>query len=239
MCVSAFLFSLYYLLLIGNLKEVVKNEELRWYLSIVVIAVVLITINIYSIYNNVEYSFRQAYFQIASIISTTGYSSINFDLWPSLSKTIIVILMFFGAMAGSTAGGSKISRINLLSKSSVKKIKNMMSPRNVDVVTLDGKPVSKSTLDGVQSYFIIYMIVLATCALLISIDNFDLLTNFTASLSCISNIGPGLGAVGPYGSFSGFSSFSKFILSIEMIAGRLELFPILVLFSPKTWKKHI
>lgn len=232
-------FSLYYLLLIGHVKEVFTNEELKWYLSIVVIALILITINIYSTYKNVELSFRLAFFQIASIISTTGFSSINFDLWPSLSKTIIVILMFFGAMAGSTAGGTKISRINLLTKSSVKKIKNMMSPRKVEVVTLDGKPVSSSTLDGVQSYFIIYMIVLLTCALLISVDNFDITTNITASLSCISNIGPGLGEVGPYGSFAGFSHFSKFILSIEMIAGRLELFPILVLFSPRTWKKHI
>ena len=232
-------FSLYYLLLIGNVKEVFKNEELKWYLSIVVISVTLITINIFTTFNNLELSFRQALFQVASILSTTGYSSVNYDLWPSLSKTIIVVLMFFGAMAGSTAGGTKISRINLLTKSSVKKIKNMMSPRKVEVVTLDGKPVSPSTLDGVQSYFIIYMIVLLTCALLISVDNFDISTNITASLSCISNIGPGIGDVGPYGSFAGFSYFSKFILSIEMIAGRLELFPILVLFSPKTWKKYI
>ena len=113
-----------------------------------------------------------------------------------------------------------------------------MSPRKVEVITLDGKPISSSTLEGVQSYFIIYMIVLLSCAFLISIDNFDLLTNITASLSCISNIGPGLSQVGPYGSFAGFSAFSKLVLSIEMIAGRLELFPILVLFSPKTWKKH-
>lgn len=232
-------FSLYYLLFIGNIKEIFKNEELKWYLCIILIAVVAITINIYTIYDNLEFSFRQAYFQVASIISTTGYSSINFDLWPSLSKTIIIVLMFFGAMAGSTAGGTKISRINLLTKSSVKKIKNMVNARTVDVITLDGKLVQQSTLEGVQSYLIIYMIVLSACTLLISIDNFDILTNFTASLSCISNIGPGLCKVGPYGSFVEFSSFSKLVLSVEMIAGRLELFPILVLFSPKTWKKHI
>lgn len=232
-------FSLYYLLLVGNIKEVFSNEELKWYFAIILTALVIISINIYSIYQDVEQSFRLALFQVASIISTTGYSSINFDLWPTLSKTLIIVLMFSGAMAGSTAGGAKISRVNLLAKSSVKKVKNMINPRKVEILTLDKKPISSSILEGVQSYFIIYMLVLAACALLISVDNFDILTNFTASLSCISNIGPGLSKVGPYGSFAGFSNFSKFILSIEMIAGRLELFPILMLFSPITWKKHI
>lgn len=232
-------FTLYYLILIGNIKTTLMNEELRWYIAIVVIAVTIITINIFSIYQNFEYSFRQALFQVASIISTTGYSSIDFNLWPSLSKTVIIILMVSGAMAGSTAGGVKVTRINLLTKSSVIKVKNIMSPRKVEVLTQDGKPISSKTIESIQSFFIIYIIVFIICTLLISIDNFSIETNITASLSCISNIGPGLGEVGPYGSFAGYSNFSKFILSIEMIAGRLELFPLLTLFSPKTWKRNV
>lgn len=232
-------FSLYYLILIGNAKEAFTNEELKWYIAIVTVAIALITINIYSTYQNVEQSFRLALFQVASIISTTGYSTANFDLWPSLAKTVLVVLIMFGGMAGSTAGGVKISRINLLTKSSVIKVKNIMSPRKVEVLTQDKKPIDSKTIEGIHSFIIIYMIVFIVCTLLISIDNFDFECNLTASLTCISNVGPGLGVVGPYGSFSGYSNFSKFILSIEMIAGRLELFPLLTLFSPKTWRKNI
>jgi trk system potassium uptake protein TrkH len=147
--------------------------------------------------------------------------------------------MVFGGMAGSTAGGAKITRINLLTKSSVIKVKNMMSPRKVEVLTQDRKPIDSKTIEGIQSFFVIYIMIFVICTLLISIDNFDIETNLTASLSCISNIGPGLGEVGPYGSFAGYSNFSKLVLSIEMIAGRLELFPLLTLFSPKTWKRNV
>lgn len=141
--------------------------------------------------------------------------------------------------AGSTAGGIKMSRIILLTKSSSKKVKNMVSPRKVETICMDGKPANDATIEGVQSFTIVYFIILVVCAILISIDNYDIVTNITASLACISNVGPGLSAVGPAGTFKGFSSFSKFILSLEMIAGRLELFPLLVLFNPKTWKKRI
>ena len=149
-----------------------------------------------------------------------------------------MILMFFGACAGSTAGGMKISRVIILIKSSIKRIKNMINPRKVETIYVDKKPVNDTTVDSVQSYFIVYMVMLIICALLISVDNFSMITNISASLACISNIGPGFDAVGPYGSFAGFSNFSKFILSIEMIAGRLELFPMLILFNPKTWKRR-
>ena len=147
--------------------------------------------------------------------------------------------MFFGAMAGSTSGGMKISRVAILFKSTIKRVKNMISPRKVESVYIDNKPINDKVVDSVQGFFIVYFVIVVLCALLISIDGFDLITNITASVACISNIGPGLGEVGPYGSYSGFSNFSKLILSMEMIAGRLELFPLLVLFSPKTWKRKI
>lgn len=232
-------FSMFYLILIGNLKEVFKNEEIKWYFGIIIISLIIVTSAIYPMYNDLEMSFRKALFQIASIISTTGYSSANFDTWPIITHAVIVVLMIFGACAGSTAGGTKITRVNILFKSSVNKIKNMVNPRKVEILSVDGKKVEKSVIEAVQSYFVVYIAVLIVSTLLISIDNHDLTTNFTASLSCISNIGPGLSKVGPYGSFSIFSDFSTFILTIVMIAGRLELFPILVLFSPSTWKKRI
>ena len=232
-------FSLFYLLLLGNIKEVFKNEELRWYLGIVLISVVIICINIYSTYQNFEQSFRLSLFQVATIISTTGFSSANFDTWPALSKTILVTLMFLGGMAGSTAGGLKISRINILLKSAIRKIKKMINPRKVETQTIDNKPLTDNMVESVEGYFIVYFILLILCVLLISVDNFDFTTNFTASLACISNVGPGLNLVGPYGSYAMYSSFSKFILSLVMIIGRLELFPILVLFSPTTWRRRL
>ena len=230
-------FTLFYFILIGNFKDVFKNEELRWYFGIMIVSVIIIMISIYSKYNDLEQTFRLSLFQVATIMSTTGYSTANFNEWPSLAKTMIFILMFTGAMAGSTAGGMKTSRIVILFKSTFKRIKNMVSPRKVEVVYVDNKPVNDKVVDSVQSFFIVYFAIFIFCALLISVDNFDLTTNLTASLACISNIGPGLGEVGPYGSYSNFSDFSKIILSFEMIAGRLELFPMLILFNPKTWKK--
>lgn len=243
-------FSLYYLILIGNIKEVFKNEELKWYLAIVGIAVVLICINIFKMYDSFEETFRHALFQVASIISTTGYASTGYSTyeavdgmikvggWPVFSQVIIFILMFIGACAGSTAGGLKVTRINVLVKSIFKKIKNVINPRKVEVLCVDNRPVNNKTVEIIQNFFVLYIMVFLLCALIVSIDGNDIVTNITASLSCISNIGPGLNAVGPYGSFSIFSSFSKLILSLEMIAGRLELFPLLVLFSPKTWARN-
>lgn len=243
-------FSLYYLILIGNIKEVLRNEEVKWYFSIIFIAVVLLCLTTFKIYDNVEETFRHALFQVASIISTTGYSSTGYSTievvdgfisvggWPIFSQVLIFILMFFGACAGSTAGGLKVTRINVLVKSMIKKIKNVINPRKVEVLCIDKKPIDNKTVEVIQNFFVLYIMIFLICALIISIDGNDLTTNLTASLSCISNVGPGLNAVGPYGSYSIFSSFSKLILSLEMIAGRLELFPLLVLFSPKTWTRH-
>lgn len=243
-------FSLYYLILIGNIKEVFRNEELKWYIAIVGIAVALFCVNTFKIYDTFEETFRTALFQVASIISTTGYSTTGYSTywsmdnyviiggWPVFSQILIFILMFFGACAGSTAGGLKITRINILVKSMLKKIKNIINPRKVEVLHIDKRAVDNKTVEVVQNYFALYIIIFLLCALIISVDGNDVLTNLSASLSCINNVGPGLNQVGPYGSFSIFSPFSKVILSLEMIAGRLELFPLLVLFSPKTWARH-
>jgi trk system potassium uptake protein TrkH len=199
----------------------------------------MITINIFSIYNSFEEAFRHSLFQVASIISTTGYSTTDFAMWPALSQGVIIIIMMSGACAGSTAGGFKLSRVNVLLKSSASKIKNAISPRKVEVIRFEGKPMDDNTVNTVQNYLSIYILLIIFIAFIISFDGtHGLLENITTSITMINNVGPGLGAVGPMGSFAGYSYFSKIVLSIAMIAGRLELIPILVLFNPNTWKKR-
>ncbi len=233
-------FQLFYFLLIGNIKDIFKNEELRTYIFMVVAAVLIIFFNVSSLYNSYEEAFRHSFFQVTSIVSTTGYSSQNFVEWPTLSKFVLIFLMFTGACAGSTAGGMKICRINVLFKSTIRRVKNMLNPKKVEVIKVEGNVVSEDYIEGVQEFFIVHIFIWLVCAFLISFDNYgDIETNLTASLACISNIGPGLAKVGPYGGYAGYSNFSKLILSIEMIAGRLELFPILIMFAPKTWRKRI
>lgn len=237
-------FTMFYLLLIRNIKDVAKNTEIKVYFIIVAISVLIICFNIYPLVNNIEETFRLSLFQVASIISTTGFATTDFNMWPALSKVVIILLMCFGGCAGSTAGGFKLSRITILLKSAISKIKKILRPRKVETVYIDGKPLSDSTIESVSGYLVVYLLIFFVCTILISIynpniPNLDLETSFTASLTCINNVGPGLGAiVGPVGNFASFSNFSKFILSIEMIAGRLELFPILLLFSPNMWRKR-
>lgn len=244
-------FTIYYWLLIKNFKDVFHNEEIKWYLIMVFLSVVIITLQVYKLYSSFEEGFRHAYFQVASIISTTGYSTTDYwsgaqGRWPALSLCILLFLMVCGSCAGSTAGGMKQSRIIILSKQTGSKIKQMISPRKVEVIRMDGKPIENNVIQSTLAFFIVYITVLFASALLISIwnpnmpvDDQEPLTMITASLACISNIGPGLGAVGPAGGYANFSWLSKLILSFEMIAGRLELFPILILFHPRTWKKRI
>lgn len=239
-------FSMFYLILIGNLKEVFRNEELRSFLIIVAVSVLFITFTVYFKFKDTlqamtfEESFRHSYFQVASIMSTTGFTSTNFLKWPSVCIMILLFLTFTGACAGSTAGGLKVTRLNILAKSIVKKIKNMISPRKVDVIKIDGKPMSDESVNAIEGYLVVYVAVLLVSAFLVSFDGYDFATNFTAALTCISNVGPGFtDLIGPYGTFDIFSNFSKIVLALTMIIGRLEFFPILVLFSPKTWKKRI
>ena len=231
-------FNVYFLLLIRKLRTALFNEELRWYLGIVGFATVTIAYNLRSVYNSVAECFRYSFFQVASIISTTGYSTADFDKWPEYSKMMLILVMFIGACAGSTAGGLKVSRVIILLKSSVVEIKHMLHPRSYNVVRVNGKNVGKETLHNVLVFFSVYMMILsATCVIIGAVDGFDLVTTFTSVATCISNVGPGFALVGPTGNFSIFSPFSKILLSVCMLMGRLEIFPMLILFYPSTWKK--
>ncbi len=232
-------FALYYKLIRGSLKEAVKSEELRVYLIIAVSAILLITVNLMPVYGNFFQALRYGGFHAASIMSTTGYVTADFNLWPQFSRVMLVLLMFVGASAGSTGGGIKVARAILLGKLGLRQIRQTFQPRKVKVVRLEGKAVEEDMLGQVAVFFFAYVLLLLLGTLVISLDNkYDLETNFTAVLSCISNIGPGLGAVGPVGNFSGYGSFSKIVLSLIMLAGRLELFPIFVLFHPAVWKRQ-
>lgn len=228
-------FNVYYLLLTRRAKEAFKCEEMHIYFGIVFASVVMIALNTNSIYQNLAYSFETAYFQVASIITTTGFASVDFDLWPSFSKTIMVCLMFCGACAGSTGGGIKVSRIVIMFKDMINSLRQVAHPRTVKPVRFEGKPVEKEILHSIRSYICIYAFIFIISILIISFDNFDFTTNFTAVAATLNNIGPGLNAVGPTCNFDGFSIISKLVLIFDMLAGRLELLPMLVLFSPFTY----
>ena len=230
-------FNLYFLLLMKNVKGFFKNEELRNYLGIVAAAIVLITINIMNLYGGVLHAFRYAAFQVVSVITTTGFVTANFDLWPEFSKTILLMLMVVGACAGSTGGGMKVSRIMILGRTITKEMRQILHPKSVNVVKLDGKRLTDEETHGVYVYTICYFVILSVSVLLISVDNFDFITNFTAVLTTLNNVGPGLAKVGPVENFSAFSCFSKIILSLDMLIGRLEILPIMMLLAPVTWRK--
>ena len=233
-------FSCYYLLLLRQFNSVFGDEELRTYIGIILGSIVLITLNLYlcGYYPTLEETIRHAAFQVGSIITTTGYATTDFDLWPSFSKTLLLCLMVVGASAGSTGGGLKVARLLLLVKGLRRNIRQMLNPRKVEVVRNNGNVVSEQILDNTNAYLAAYVLILFIVFALISLDGFSVGTNFSAVLCTFNNIGPGLEAVGPTCNFSAFSSFSKLVLSWAMLAGRLEIFPILVLFSKGTWKNH-
>ena len=230
-------FNVYYLLLIRRPKDAGRCEELRGYLAVVAIAILLITINIRSLFPSLFMAFHQAAFQVSSIITTTGFATADFDKWPLFSKVILVCLMFCGACAGSTGGGIKVSRILILGKIAKKEIKHMISPRSVNSIKFEGKTVEQEVFSGVSAFLIVYVILYAASFLVLALDQLDFTTAFTAVAACINNVGPGLGAVGPAGHYGELSALSKIVLSFDMLAGRLELFPMLMLFSPLAWKK--
>jgi len=225
-------------ILIKKFKEAFKSEELRCYLAICLTATLLIAINIAKSFSGLESCIRTAFFQVTSIISTTGFVTLNYDLWPTFSKMLLLVLTLIGACAGSTAGGLKISRVIILMKTMGREIKHILRPRSINVVKLDGEAIPDETVRNATSHFALHVTVLIGSALLISVDGFDFETTFTAVLTCISNVGPGLGAVGPVGNFADFSAFSKIVLSLTMLVGRLEIIPMLILFSPFAWRKH-
>ncbi|MCC2826035.1 TrkH family potassium uptake protein [Faecalicatena orotica] len=230
-------FNLYFLLLMKNIKGFFRNEELRTYLGIVAAAIALITINIMNLYGGVLHAFRYAAFQVVSVITTTGFVTANYELWPEFSKTILLMLMVVGACAGSTGGGMKVSRIMILGRTITKEMRQILHPKSVNVVKLDGKRLTDEETHGVYVYTICYFVILSVSVLLISVDNFDFITNFTAVLTTLNNVGPGLAKVGPVENFSAFSCFSKIILSLDMLIGRLEILPIMMLLAPVTWRK--
>lgn len=224
-------FNAYYLILIKRFKDVLKMEEVRWYLGVVAFAVITITVNICTSISAIHTSLRQAFFQVSSIITTTGFATVDFDKWPEYSRHLLVLLMIIGACSGSTGGGLKVSRVIVMVKSFFTEIRHIINPNAVTVVRLNGKPMDKETLISVRVYVSCYFMLICLFTLIISINGFDMTTNLTAVLSCLNNIGPGLGVVGPMSNFSGYSDWAQFILSIAMLMGRLEIFPVFMLFS--------
>ena len=230
-------FNFYFLLLLRRFRRAVSSEEVRAYLGIILVSIGIITLNIRSMYSGLGEALRHAAFQVGSIITTTGFSSCDFDLWPTLSKQLLVLLMFVGACAGSTGGGMKVSRILIFRKTVGKELKQAMHPQVVAPVRMDGKFISHETIRTTNVYLCAYLFILVASVMFISLDGFDLVTNFTAVVATLNNIGPGLSQVGPMMNFSGFSSPAKLVLIFDMLAGRLELFPMLVIFLPSAWRK--
>ena len=231
-------FNLYYLILAGQAKKALKNEELRWYLTIILIAIVLICINISGQYDSIPRLIRDVFFTVSSIITTTGYTTADFGAWPVFSHAVLLLLMFFGACAGSTGGGLKISRVGILFKTAFAEIRRAKEPRQAISVRFEGSALDQSVTRSIGRYFIVYMGTFSCLVLLLCLDVPDFLTAFSAVAATFNNIGPGLGIVGPTASFASLSDLSKFALSIGMIAGRLELYPVLVLFLPSVWSKR-
>ena len=231
-------FNLYFLLLMRKPGPVLRNEEFRRYFEVVAIATLIIAFDIMPIYQSFGQSLRYSFFQVSSVITTTGYSTTDFSLWPQLSRMLLLLLMLMGACSGSTGGGMKVSRIIILFRAGGTELKQLLRPNSYNTVRLNGKRVDKSVIHGTLVFFLLYMLITVTCTLLLSLEGHDFETNITAVISCMSNIGPGLGKlVGPAGNFSFFSYLSKLLLSLCMLMGRLEIFPILMLFYPNTWKK--
>ena len=230
-------FNLYYMILLGKWTDALKSEELHWFLGIILFSGFTIALNLGSAYGGFFHNLRYSFFQVASIISTTGYGTADFSLWPTYSKWVLVLLMFLGACAGSTGGGIKVSRIIILFKSYLHELKQLILPTRVKRIWFEGKAVSEQTVHSVLVFFQVYLTAAFLSVLLLSLDGHDTVTNLTASIACISNVGPGLAGVGPTANYGFFSDLSKLLLSFEMLLGRLEIFPVLFLFAPSVWKR--
>ena len=230
-------FNLYYLILIGKFRAVLKSDELSFFILLVLSSIGVIAVNILPAYASFSEALRASAFQVCSVVSTTGYATADFNLWPGLSKAILLILMFVGGCAGSTGGGLKAVRVVILIKSIKKELKKLLHPRSVKSVMSEGKKLDDETLSGVTSYFAVYTLCIMVVFLLLSFEPFGFETNFTASVACFNNIGPGLADVGPAASFAQYSDFSKIVLSFAMLLGRLEVFPLLLGLNPLIWKR--
>lgn len=230
-------FNLYFLLLLGDFKSVWKNEELRIYFGIIAAATLMITWNIHSQYSGFLHAFRYAVFQVGTIITTTGYATADYNLWPMLSQCILIALMVIGACASSTGGGIKVSRFMIAVKSIKREIKQMVHPKSVNLIWINGKKMGNDVIRSVFIYLMAYAGIAGISVLLVAIDNFDFATTFSSVMATLNNIGPGIGAVGPTGSFAGFSPVSKLVFCFDMLAGRLEIFPFLMLFTASAWRR--
>ncbi|MDO4466548.1 MAG: TrkH family potassium uptake protein [Bacillota bacterium] len=230
-------FNLYFYILIRRAKLAFGSEELHWYLGIILTVAILITFNTAHLYESILTSFRYAIFQVASIITTTGFITYDYTKWPQFSQFLLMLLMFVGASAGSTGGGIKISRIIIFFKSGISECKKALHPHAVTTVQFEGKNVEKNTISSIHNYFALYILIFAISLILISFNNLDFASSFSAVSTCLNNVGPGLGVVGPVDNFASLADFSKIILSFDMLAGRLEIFPILLLFSKQLWVK--
>ena len=232
-------FSVYFLLLVKKFKQSILFEEFRWYLGIIAVAVIIIVFNSFDLALSVSENIRNAFFQVSSIITTTGFSTTDFNLWNSASKTVLVLIMFVGACAGSTGGGIKVSRIVIMLKSIKKELMLFAHPKSIRKIKFGGKLVEHEVVRSINVFFITYVIIFAGSLLLVSFDNASFETNFTAVAATINNIGPGLGDVGPTGNFGAFSPLSKIVLIFDMLAGRLEIYPIIMIFSLRSWKDGV
>ena len=230
-------FSCYFLLITGNIKDVIKNEELRGYLLIIAAVTAIITCNIRSLYGSLGESLRHAAFQVGSLITTTGYTTTNYELWPELSRVLLLVIMCIGACAGSTGGGIKVSRILVMRKQLCKEIRTMIHPNSISVTTFGGKKLAHETVRGVNMFFLAYVAIVVFSLLILSLDQFEFTSNFSAVIATLNNIGPGLGVVGATGNYAGFTVLSKLTLIMNMLFGRLEIFPLLLMFFPSTWRR--
>ena len=232
-------FNLYYFLMIRRFRDVFHSEELRAYLGIVAAAVLAIAVDVAHLYDSFAVSLRHAFFQVSSIITTTGFATVDFNTWPTFSKGILMVLMFVGACAGSTGGGIKVARMLILGKTALSDMRKMLHPTAVSAVRFEGKPLADQTVRSVHVFITVYLMVFTVSFLLLCLEGFDLITTFSALAACINNVGPGLEVVGPMGNFSGFSPWGKLLLSFNMLVGRLEIFPMLLLFAPSIWRRLI
>ena len=231
-------FNVYFFIVMRKWAMAFKNTEVWAYLGIIAVSTVAITLNILPLFPSVFDAFHHAFFSVSSVITTTGFATVDFNLWPELSRLLLVLLMVVGACAGSTGGGVKVSRFVILFKVMAFEVRKLLHPRSVKVLTMDGKSISKETIQGVQSYMMVYFLITVVSMLLVSLDNHDMVTTITAVEATLNNIGPGLNMVGPAGNYAFFSPMSKVVLVLDMLFGRLELFPMLILLSPSTWRKH-
>lgn len=230
-------FNVYFLLVLRRWKEALLDEELRAYLGIMLSSIAVITLNVSHLFGNLWEALHHVAFSVSSVMTTTGYATADFDKWPEFSRALLLVLMLCGASAGSTAGGIKVVRLVMMAKSAGREVRRMLHPRSVMSVRMNGRPVGEDTLRGVSIFFTCYLAILVFSFLAVSLDGFSLETNLSAVISCLNNIGPGLGMVGPVGNFSAYSPVSKIVLSLDMLLGRLEIFPLAILFSPRSWNR--